>query len=124
MSTKLYAGLAALVLAGLAIWGAITWHDNQVDAIYTSGLNAGRKEVQDLWDLSVKQATEAQAAQNEAATTQATVEVEVVRTVYQDRIKEVTRYVPNPDTHCPADDEFVRLFNAGAASPAGQAADQ
>jgi len=124
MTTKLWASLAALVLVGLAIWGVITWHDNKVDAVFTSGQTAGRKEVQDLWDLSVKQATEAQATQNEEATTAAAIEVEVVRTVYQDRIKEVTRYVPNPDTRCPADLEFVRLFNGGAASPAGQAADQ
>lgn len=124
MTAKLWALLVALALVGLAIWGAITWHDNKVDDIYTSGLDAGRKEVQAQWDKATEEATAAQAAQNETATTTMTTEVEVVRTVFRDRIKEVTRYVPNPDTHCPADPEFVRLFNGATASPAGEAADQ
>jgi hypothetical protein len=124
MTAKLWALLAALALVGLAIWGAITWHDNKVDAIYTGGLEAGRKEVQAQWDKAVDEAKATQAAQNEEATTTAAVEVEVIRTVFRDRIKEVTRYVPNPDTHCPADDDFVRLFNGGAASPTDQTADQ
>jgi hypothetical protein len=124
MTAKLWAWLAALALVGLAIWGALTWHDNKVDAIYTGGLEAGRKEVQDRWDKAVYDAKDAQAAQNTTATAAMTTEVEVIRTVFRDRINEVTRYVPNPDTHCPADPEFVRLFNGATASPAGEAADQ
>jgi hypothetical protein len=116
--------LAGVVVFGLAVWGVLTWHAGQVSDVYDSGVAAGRTEVQAQWDQATKEATEAQAAQNTAATSATATEVEVVRTVFRDRIKEVTRYVPNPDTHCPADPEFVRLFNGGAASPAGEAADQ
>ena len=36
----------------------------------------------------------------------------ITETKYKDRIKEVIRYVPTSGTVCPADPEFVRLFNA------------
>ena len=124
MTARLWGLLAGVVVFGLAVWGVLTWHAGQVSDVYDSGVAFGRTEVQAQWDQATKEATEAQAAQNTAATSATATEVEVVRTVYQDRIKEVTRYVPNPDTHCPADPEFVRLFNGGAASPAGEAADQ
>jgi hypothetical protein len=37
--------------------------------------------------------------------------VEVIKTVYRDRIKEVKVYVPTGT--CPADSDFVRVFNGG-----------
>ena len=121
-SLYLYGGL--FVAGAAAFAGAAAWHGAQVKATRETAFKAGQTEVQARWDKATQEATAVQAAQNQTATTAMTTEVEVIRTVYQDRIKEVTRYVPQPDTHCPADPDFVRLFNGVAASPAGEAADQ
>jgi hypothetical protein len=124
MTTKLLIWAGALGLVALAIWGALSWHDGKVQDVYASGQDAGRKEVQERWDKAVEDAKKTQSGQNTAATATVTKEVEVIRNVFHNRIKEVTRYVPNPDTHCPADADFVRMFNGGAAGAAGQARDQ
>ena len=125
MTDKLWPALAGLAILAGATWGALSWHAGKVDDATERDLSAGRAEVQARWDAAVADAKAAQQTKNTKATAAVATEVEVVRTVYKDRIKEVTRYVPNPDTHCPADDDFVRMFNAGPnTSPAGGAPDQ
>jgi type VI protein secretion system component VasK len=93
-------GVVLLALIG-ALWG-----------IYEAGQASGRAEVTAAWDKAKAQAQAAQDAKTDKAAEVLVQEVEVVRTLYRDRIKEVTTYVPTPGTSCPADAEFVRLFNA------------
>lgn len=114
----------SLLAAGAALSaGAMLWHGWQVDGVHDAAFKAGQAQVQTRWDKAVEDAKNAQAQQNEAATKTVIQEVEVVRTVYRDRIKEVNTYVPIPGTNCPADADFLRQFNA-ATSPAGGAPDQ
>ena len=80
--------------------------------LHRHGVNAGRKEVRDEWAQALEEAQSIQDAQADAAAQVLTEEVEVIRTVFKDRIKEVTKYVPTAGTQCPADPDFVRLFNA------------
>lgn len=80
--------------------------------IHAAGVASGRAEVRAQWDKSKAEAQANQDAKTDQAAEVLVQEVEVVRTVYQDRIKEVTKYVPSPGTTCSADADFVRLFNA------------
>ena len=108
-SLYLYGGLLA---AGAALsTGAYLWHGRQVDGLHDEAYAAGQAEVQARWDAAREQATDTQAGQNTEATKEVIVTETVTQTQYRDRIKEVIRYVPKPDTVCPADPEFVRLFN-------------
>lgn len=120
-SLYLYGGLLLFgaALAGGAAW----WHAGKVDAVRDAAFKAGQADVQGRWDKAVSEAKDAQAQQNEQATDQFTTEVEVVKTVYVDRIKEIKTYVPSPGTSCPADSGFLQRYNA-PASPAGDTADQ
>jgi type VI protein secretion system component VasK len=95
--------IAGAVLLALiaALWG-----------IYEAGQASGRAEVTAAWDKAKAEAQAAQDAKTDKAAEVLVQEVEVVRTVYRDRIKEVKTYVPTPGTACPADPQFVRLFNA------------
>jgi len=124
MTAKLWAWLAALAVVAAAIWGVLSWHEGKVTAAHERDLAAGRAEVQERWDKAVDDAKTAQADANTKATDQVATEVEVIRTVYRDRIKEVIKYVPSPDTDCPADADFVRMFNAGPTGTAIEAPDQ
>jgi type VI protein secretion system component VasK len=94
------AGAVLLALIG-ALWG-----------IYAAGQSSGRAQVSAAWDKAKAEAQAAQDAKTDKAAEVLVQEVEVVRTVYRDRIKEVKTYVPTPGTACPADPQFVRLFNA------------
>lgn len=94
------AGAVLLALIG-ALWG-----------IHAAGVSTGRAEVRAEWDKSRAAAQDKQDAKTEQADRVLIQEVEVVRTVYRDRIKKVTTYVPTPGTSCPADADFVRLYNA------------
>jgi hypothetical protein len=97
-----WAILAVVLLALLASLAGLHRH----------GVNSGREEVRKEWAQARESAQAEQDARTEQAAQILTEEVEVIRTVYRDRIKEVTKYVPTPGTACPADHEFVRLFNA------------
>ena len=120
-SLYLYGGL---LLFGAALAGGATWwHGGKVDAARDAAFKAGQTEVQGRWDKAVSEAKAAQAQQNEQATEQFTTEVEVVKTVYVDRIKEIKTYVPSPGTSCPADSGFLQRYNA-PASPASDAPNQ
>lgn len=99
-----WAILAGVLLALIAaLWG-----------IHAHGVGQGRAEIQARWETAKAQATAAQAAQVEAAEKTLIQEVEVIRTVYRDRIKKVIEYAPTPGTQCPADPDFVRLYNNAA----------
>jgi hypothetical protein len=113
-SLKVYAIAAALGAALLG--GAVLWHGYQVAAVKAEAFKAGQADVQARWDVARQQAQAEQDKRTSAAESALVEEVEVVRTVYRDRIKEVTKYVPAPGSQCPADPEFVRLFNATAAA--------
>lgn len=75
-------------------------------------IGVGEKRVQAKWDKAKSEAIEIQGKQNTTATKEVIVTETITETKYRDRIKEVIRYVPKLGTTCPADDEFVRLFNA------------
>jgi hypothetical protein len=70
-----------------------------------------RAECEEAHRIAAEAAGKTQQGQNEQATKEVIVTETVTKTQYRDRIKEVIRYVPKPDTTCPADPEFVRLFN-------------
>ena len=74
-------------------------------------IGVGEKRVHAKWDLAKSEAIEVQGGQNTAATKEVIVTETITETKYRDRIKEVIRYAPKPGTVCPADPEFVRLFN-------------
>ena len=125
MTAKLWALLIGLALMAGGIWGAIAWHDNQKEALYQSGFDAGKEQVQKEWDAAIESARTVQADQNESATGKQSEEVQTAKTIYIDRIREVTKYAPAENSSCPADPDFVRLFNdGGAESRSGGAEDQ
>ena len=109
--SSLYLYGALLTAGGALVAGGWLWHGWQVDGVRDTAFKAGQAEVQARWDVASKQAIDAQSAQNNTATKEVIVTETVTQTQYRDRIKEVIRYVPRPDTTCPADPEFVRLFN-------------
>lgn len=115
MTAKLWALIIGLALMGAGIYGVVNWHDNKKQELYNSGFDAGKKEVQTKWDAAIDSAKNLQGEQNDSATGKQTEEVQTAKTVYIDRIKEVTKYVPAQNSSCPADDNFVRLFNDGGA---------
>lgn len=94
----------ALAVIVSAIGAGYAWHRNSL-------INIGRAEVQAQWDRAKVEAQAKQVEQNTAATKEVIVTETVIETKYKDRIKEVIRYVPTPGTTCPADPDFVRLFN-------------
>lgn len=118
---------AYLVAAGLAVAATVAafiWHAAKVETLHAESFKAGQAEVQARWDLAVANAARLQGEQNADATDEFVTEREVVRVEYRDRIKEIKTYVPNPDTHCPADAGFLQRYNAADTSPADDAADQ
>lgn len=82
-------------------------------------IQRGRDEVRAKWQLSIKQAQDAQAKANTTATAETVKIIEVEKLVYRDRIQKVKSYVPTPATSCPVDADFKRMFNV--ASPARSA---
>ena len=102
MNPTRWAILGVVILAFLAaVWG-----------VHYYGITKGRAAVLAEWDKAKADAKAIQDAQADAAVETLVQEVEVIKTVYRDRIKEVKVYVPSPTTACPADPDFVRLFNA------------
>ena len=102
MSPARWAIAGAVLLALLAaLWG-----------IHRHGYSAGAAAVRAEWDQAKATAQATQDAKTEQAAETLVQEVEVIRTVYRDRTKEVIKYVPSPATVCPADADFVRLYNA------------
>jgi hypothetical protein len=91
--------------------GALAALAGLLAAAHSLGVKAGRAEVQARWDLASAEARARAAERVDKAEAGYVQEVEVVKTVYRDRIKEVKVYVPTAGS-CPADDDFVRLFNA------------
>lgn len=81
-------------------------------AAHQAGRADGQAEVQARWDKARLEAQDKQDKQVDQATETLVQEVEVIKTVYRDRMKEVVKYVPSPGANCPADPDFVRLFNA------------
>jgi hypothetical protein len=102
--------LGLVVLGLLAALGAAT------NAVHSAGVDKGRAEVRAEWNTAREAAQTEQDQKTDAADVELIREVEVIRTVYQDRTEEVIKYVPAPATHCPADADFVRLFNGAAGS--------
>jgi len=104
MNPTRWAIAGAVLLALLAaLWG-----------LHRHGYNAGAADVRAEWEEAKAAAQAVQDARTEQAAETLVQEVEVIRTVYRDRTKEVIKYVPAPATVCPADAEFVRLFNGAA----------
>ena len=89
----------ALAAAALGLWG-----------VYAAGHANGRAQVQAEWDRAKAGAQSKQSEQVANAADEFARQVEVIRTVYRDRVKEVKVYVPEANS-CPADDTFIRLFN-------------
>lgn len=79
-------------------------------AIHRGGVKSGQDDIQAKWDAAKAEAQAIQDKQTDDAANALTEEVEVIRTVYRDRIKEVIKYVPTGT--CAADPDFVRLFNS------------
>lgn len=120
-SRLLWAAIGAAALGG-AVW----WHAVKVERVTAEAFSAGQAEVQGRWDKATQEAQGAQDLANANATADFETGKAQAETVYVYRTKEITKYVPHPDTHCPADADFVRLFNdaGGAARAAGGAAHQ
>lgn len=121
---KVYAMTFAAGAAALG--GAVWWHAAQIDRVKAEAFSAGQAEVQGRWDKASSEARDTQAQANEDATAGYETGKAKAETVYVYRTKEITKYVPHPDTHCPADADFVRLFNdaGGGARAAGGAEHQ
>lgn len=122
---KLYA--LAFAAGAAALGAAAWWHAAQVERVKSEAFAAGQAEVQGRWDKVTEEAKDAQDLANTDATAGYETGKAQAETVYVYRTKEITKYVPHPDTHCPADTDFVRLFNdagGGAARAAGGAAHQ
>ena len=104
-------GRRPVMLGGLALYFVAS-----IGCAFASSIEmligVGEKRVQAKWDKAKSEAIEIQGEQNTTATKEVIVTETITETKYRDRIKEVIRYVPKPGTTCPADDEFVRLFNA------------
>jgi len=125
MTTKLWAWIIGVGIVLGSIWGAIQWHDSKKEALYKAGFDAGAAEVQSKWDSAVNSAKEVQSGMNDAATTTQAEETQTAKTIYIERIKEVTRYAPAQNTSCPVDADFVRLFNdGGTEAPASGSENQ
>lgn len=108
-----YKWIAYLVLVA-ALVGGYFWHRSQ---LIEQGKEAGKAEVQALWNKAKEDAKEAQSKDNTSATADAVKVVTEYKTVYRDRIKKVVEYVPSESSGpCLADDDFVRLFNGEDAS--------
>lgn len=96
---------AVLGVLLLTLSGFFFWYRGEL-------IQNGRDEVRTQWAEAIEKAKEAQAAANTVATAAAVKTITLQKLVYVDRIKEVNKYVPAPNTVCPADDDFVRLYNA------------
>lgn len=92
----------ALILSGVIAYGAVRSPQIREE---------GREEIRAQHRIDIAVAKDKQAGQNDSATKETIVTETVIETQYRDRIKEVIRYVPTPGTVCPADPDFVRLFN-------------
>lgn len=111
---------AALIAASIAAYqGALYWHGLKVKAIQKASYEAGQAEVNERWQRARFQAADQQSKMNESADESFTTEREVVKVIYQDRVKEVKTYVPSPNTDCPADAGFLQRYNAAAAPTSG-----
>jgi hypothetical protein len=98
-----WAILGAVVLA---LGCGITWGVHAIK-------DAGRAEVRAEWDAANEQAVAAQAKQNQDATVEHATETGAANVIYQTKIKKVIEYVQknNGTVVCPADAEFIGLFN-------------
>jgi hypothetical protein len=102
----LIGGFAMLVLIVAGVFGV---------QAYNEGLREeGRAEVRAEWKAANETAQAKQDEQIDTADAGLTVEKEVIKKVYIDRIQKVNVYVPSPATACPADPDFVRLYNSTA----------
>lgn len=95
--------VVALVCVAVVI-GAFLWYRHSLIA-------QGRAECEEAHRVAAEEAAKTQQGQNEQATKEVIVTETVTETKYRDRIKEVIRYVPQAGTFCPADADFLRLFN-------------
>lgn len=95
-------GLLVLIVAG--VFGVRAYNESLREE--------GRAEIRAEWKAFNETAQVKQDEQIDTADAGLTVEKEVIKRVYIDRIKKVNVYVPEPATACPADPDFVRLFNA------------
>lgn len=87
-----------------ALVGGFLWYRHSL-------IEQGRAECEEAHRVAAEAAAKTQQGQNEQATKEVIVTETVTETKYRDRIKEVIRYVPQTGTVCPADADFLRLFN-------------
>ena len=95
----------ALGVLVAALTGGYALHRNSL-------INQGRAERKAEHDKAAEQAREAQGKQNTQATKETVVTETLIEVRYRDRIKEVVRYEAPTGTHCPADADFLRNYNA------------
>lgn len=74
-------------------------------------IGLGYAKCQDEHKRAAGQAASKQGGQNTAATKEVIKTETVIEYRYRDKIKEVIRYEPSPGTVCPADADFLRLYN-------------
>jgi hypothetical protein len=98
-----YRWVAALVCIAVVV-GAFFWYRHSL-------IEQGRAECEEAHRVAAEAAGKTQQGQNEQATKEVIVTETVTETKYRDRIQEVIRYVPQAGTVCPADSDFLRLFN-------------
>jgi hypothetical protein len=98
-----YKWAAALVCVAVVVGGFLYYRHSLIAQ--------GRAECQEAQRVAAAEAEKIQKGQNEQATKEVIVTETVTQTKYRDRIQEVIRYVPQAGSVCPADPDFLRLFN-------------
>lgn len=103
-----------IAVAVASALGALAWYR-------ASLIEKGRDEIRAEWSAATQAAKDKQAVDNITATAQLITKTAEQKTIYKTRIEEILVYVPTPNTTCPADTEFERLYNtpgaAGSAKP-------
>lgn len=112
--------LISVVVAALASAAALAgylWHRGQL-------IELGRAEIRAEWELAKAQAEVKSSEAVQAQTTAHADDKNEIQIRYIERQKEVVKYVPSTDSSCPADADFVRLFNGPADGADGAEAER
>ena len=99
----------AIALAVATVVGAALWYR-------ASLIEKGRDEVRAEWKTANDTAVAAQATKNTTATARLATKTAEQKTIYKTRIEEILVYVPAPNTTCPSDVDFERLYNSSGAT--------
>lgn len=105
-----------LALAGIVISALVLGHN----AYRAHLIDIGRQEVQSAWDAAKASAAEKSATQVQEQTTGHDDDKKQIEVRYVWRTKEVVKYEAKPGTSCPADADFVRLYNDSAGASTGE----